>query len=291
MNTTLALFLLGSFDLFMPSLRQEYFFTKTERAMELNTKVRVQELGLLGRVMSPQAVATYNGNLNIISLNKDHMRGKVIKSVPEIMGPLGDYSKISTIFHEMGHAEMDVFIENETTERDMVVKYHYDHKLKAFYKKHFPKFNPKTVFHEHFGYYRAELIEFLSTEMGDLLVTNGYNKFKKTCFLTAPLRKMLAENVTLEDFQKLIVPPGEDEFFRKRIGPKYIFVRGKDLNLGAVPQDMIRQTHDLFWAYHQDFYGFPMNRKEMVARMNATANFRNDVSSCRTKIWNDYPRQ
>ncbi len=269
----------------MPSLRQEYFFTKSQRAMELNQKVRVQELGPLGRVMSPDAVATYNGNLNIISLNKIHMRGNVIKSAQEIMGPLGDYSKISTIFHEMGHAEMDVFIENQTTERDMVVKYHYDKNLKAFYKTHFPKFNPKTVFHEHFGYYRAELIEFLSGQMNDLLMTNGYNKFKKSCFLTAPLRKMLAENVSLEDFQKLFVPAGEDEFFRKKIGPRFIFVRGKDLDLGSVPQGMVRQTHDLFWAYHQEFYGFPMNRKDLVSRMNAEGSFMKDLSACRTKIW------
>lgn len=286
MNITFLL--LGSFDLFMPSLKQEYFFTKSQRAMDLNQKVRVQELGPLGRVLSPDAVATYNGNLNIISLNKVHMRGNVIKSAQEIMGPLGDYSKLGTIFHEMGHAEMDVFIENETTERDALVKYHYDNKLKAFYKKYFPKFNPHTVFHEHFGYYRAELIESLSGEINNLLMYNGYNKFKKSCFLTGPLRKMLAENVTLEDFQKLIVPQGEDEFFRKKIGPRFIFVRGKDLDLGSVPQTMIRETHDLFWAYHQDFYGFPINRKDLVNRMNVNSLYKNDLAACRAKLWSTF---
>jgi hypothetical protein len=288
MNNLLSLLLLGSFDLFLPSMRQEYFFTKTQRAFELNHKVRVQELGPIGRVLSPDAIATYNGNLNIISLNQAHITGHVIKTAQEIMGPLGDYSKLGTIFHEMGHAEMDVFIENETTERDVLVMYHYHHKLRDFYRKHFPKFSPKTLFHEHFGYYRAELIEFLSTQMSDLLVTNGYNKFKKSCFLTPPLRKMLAENVTLEDFQKLFVPAGDDEFFRKKIGPRFIFVKGKDIDLGSVPEDMVRETHDLFWAYHQDFYGFPINKKELVKRMNAEGVFMKDLASCRAKLWREH---
>lgn len=285
MNTTLMLFLLGSFDLFIPGLRDEYHFLRTERALELNHEIRVRPLGPISRVMSPDAIATYNGNLNTIGLNKVHLRGNVIKPIQEIMGERMNYAPISTIFHEMGHAEMDVFIENETTEIDALLKYHYDHRLKAAYKKYLPKFNPKTVFHEHFGYYRAELIIFLSEKMNDLLTYNGYNKFKKSCFLTAPLRKMLAENVSLEDFQKLIVPPGEDPFFRTRIGTRYVFVRGKDVDLGLLPKEIVTQTHDLFWTYHQEFYGFPMNEKDLIGRMNARAPFKSDLAACRAKLW------
>ncbi|MFL5786004.1 MAG: hypothetical protein ACJ76H_15400 [Bacteriovoracaceae bacterium] len=288
MNTTLALLVLGSFDLFVPSLKQEYFFTKSDRALELDQKVRVQEFGPLGRVLSPDAVATYNGNFNTISLNKANLNGNIIRPAQEIMGPLGDYSKLGTIFHEMGHAEMDVFIENEVADRDTVVKYHYDHKLKDFYKKYFPGFNPHTVFHEHFGYYRAELMEFLSGKMNDVLMYNGYNKFKKSCFLTPPLKKLLAENVTLEEFQK-VIPSGEIELYRTQINPRYIFVKGKDLDLASVPQDMIRQTHDLFWAYHQDFYGFPVSQKDLVERMNARALFKNDLANCRAKLYLQAP--
>ncbi len=284
MNTILAL------ALFIPSLQQEYFFTDRTRALALDNEVKVQALGPVTGWTNPDAVATYNPILNVISLNKALMNGDKVKTAKEIMGPLGDYSKISTIFHEMGHAEMDVFIENEKTDRDILIMNHYNTKLQAFYKKHFPGFNTKTIFHEHFGYYRAELIEYLSNEMNNLLMINGYNKFKKTCFLTGPLRVMLHEGTTLEEFTKMQVFD-EGDFFRKSIGPRFIFVRGKDIDLSSAPQEMIKETHDLFWAYHQDFYNFPMNRKEMVKRMNDRSEHRDEIIACRTKIFNEYPQE
>ncbi len=280
MNTTLALML------FIPSLQQEYFFAGKTRAMALDQEVKVQALGPVTTWTNPDAIATYNPTLNVISLNKTLFNGTQVKTAKEIMGPLGDYSKISTIFHEMGHAEMDVFIEHEKTERDVLVMSHYNNKLKAFYKKHFPSFNTTTVFQEHFGYYRAELIEFLSNEMNNILMVNGYNKFKKTCFLTGPLRVMLHEGTTLEEFTKILAFD-EGDFYRKTIGPRFIFVRGKDLDLSSVPQGMIKETHDLFWAYHQDFYGFPMNKKEMVRRMNESSEHRDEIKACRVKFFNE----
>jgi hypothetical protein len=282
-----TLLLAGSFDLFMPDLAREYYLTKTSRAIELTHHVRVQKFGPLGQWTSPDAIATYNPLTNTISLNEDMLRGDVVKPAREIMGPLGNYSKISTIFHEMGHAEMDVFVENQREPEDAALKYHYDSKLKDFYKKHFPSFNSHTVYQEHFGYYRADLIEYFSAEMNEVLLQNGFNKFKNSCFLTGQLKMLLAQGMSLEDFQKLQIFGGAEEMYRLKVGPKFIFVKGKDLDLSSVPAAMIRETHDRFWSYHQAFYGFPMSRKDLVNRMNKSASYMKVLSECRAKFWNE----
>ncbi len=280
----------GSFDVFLPGFSQEYFFTKTNRVKELDQKIRVQELGLLGQWVNPDAVATYNDNLNTISLNKIHLNGNVIKPISEIMGKLVDYSKISTIFHEMGHAEMDVFIENKNTPEDEMIQMHYVGVMKNFYREHFPGFNPHVVFHEHFGYYRGELIEFLAGEISTVLMNNGYNRFKNSCFLTFTLKEKLADGISLEEFQKVMID-GEDEYYRNKVGPRFIFVKGKDLDLSTAPAAQINLTHQLFWSYHQSFYGFPINRKDLVNRMNTTGAFRRNISECRTAFWKEFHGQ
>ncbi len=286
MKTTLIL--AGAFNLFMPDFAREYYFSKTSRAIELSNHVRVVEFGRIGQWTSPDAIATYNGVTNTISLHKDYFVNGVVKPASQIMGGTSDYSKISVIFHEMGHAELDVYIENGRENEDMTLKSHYDNKLKDFYKKHFPKFNAKTVFHEHFGYYRSELVEFMANEMYEVLLANAFNKFQNKCYLNGQMKFQLAEGIKLEDFQKLILTSGSDEFYQKKVNPRYVFVKGKDIDLSIAPQDVIQETHHFFWSYHRAFYGFPMNRKELVERMNQTASFRQALKECRTKLFHDF---
>ena len=285
-----SLTLAGSFDLFLPGLAHEYYFMKTDRVRELDHEIRVQELGLLGQWTSPDAIATYNDILNTISLNKNHLNGNVIKPVSEILGKNIDYSKISTIFHEMGHAEMDVFIENSVTPEDEMINLHYVGVMKDFYRDHFPGFSPHMVFQEHFGYYRGELIEFFAGEISTVLMNNGYNRFKNSCYLTPQLRKKLSDGTTLEEFRKVMLD-SEGDFYRNQVGPRFIFVKGKDLDLSSVPKREIQLTHQLFWSYHQTFYGFPINRKDLVNRMNSSGAIRRNISECRTKLWNDNHRR
>lgn len=281
----------GAFDQFLIGLQGDYYFVKSDRGTELTHHVRVAKFGLLDRVMSPDAVATYNDKLNTIKLDEtlieETEEGKRIRDARIIRG--ADYAKtphLSTVFHEMGHAEIDVFIENGREAHDQVLSSFYKNTLKPFYKKHFPAFNSYTVFHEHFAYYRTDILEFLSNEVDQVLMINGFNKFRRSCFLTHPLKKKLAEGIGLEEF-KIFFTGAEVVSYKDKIGPRYIYVKGKDIDLQSAinGQATLKQAHHHFWNYHSEFYGFPASQKVLVDRMNARSEYKKALEECRTKMW------
>lgn len=278
----------GPFDLFLTTLKKDFYFTKSEKGTELNHTVYVTAFGPIGRIFNKDAAATYNDKLNMISIDPSYLDGGMIKSAREIMGPNFDSSKIATIFHEMGHAELDTLIENERDLEDVMLSTFYKTSLKAFYKTHFPNFNPHMVFHEHFGYYRSDLIDFISGEVNEVLTQNGFNRFQNRCFFGQNLKKKLAEGISLEEYQKLLNFKSTDEFYRLKVNPQYIFVRGKDIDLNTAPKAMIAQTHLMFWSYHQAGYNFPISRSDLVKRMNKSNPYARVLKECRTKQWQDF---
>ena len=281
----------GAFDQFLHGLQKDYFFQDTQRGKELAHHVRVAKFGPLMRVMSPDAIATYNGKLNLVSLHENLLekngRERRVKDARLIRG--ADFREtyhLSTIFHEMGHAELDVFIERGIEIEDQMLSSHYEITLKSFYKRNFSKFNSHTMFHEHFGYYRSELIEFLTYEISDLLMANGFNRNKKSCYLNNVLKAKLSEGISLEEFKKLIVI-NEKPSYRSKISVRYIYLKGKDIDLmsGIDAEKILSMTHNLFWSYHQKMYNFPANQKDLVNRMNAQYEFRKELADCREKLW------
>jgi hypothetical protein len=281
----------GAFDSFMPGLQRDYFFTNTARGIELANHVRVAKFGPLDRVLSPDAVATYNGNLNTIKLDETLLE-KVgnetrVRDARLIRGTdRSGIVSLSTIFHEMGHAEMDVFIENRRESQDEMVYSLYQDTLKPFYKANFPGTNPNTIFQELFGYYRGDLLDFYNNEIVTIMINNGFNMYNRSCFVTQEMKKRLAEGVPLEAFKQFFTV-GESAPYGTRVFTRYVYVRGKDIDLSSVPngEAMLKQAHYVFWLYHQKSYGFPVSQAELVMRMNATSEYKKTLEECRTKIW------
>lgn len=278
----------GPFDLFLTTLKREFYFTKIEKGTQLNHTVFVTEFGPIGRVFNKDAAATYNDRINMISLDPSLLDGGMIKSAREIMGKNYDSSKISTVFHEMGHAEMDTLVENDYDLDDLSLHTYYKNTLKNVYKTYFPNFNAHMMLQEHFGYYRGELIDFIAGEVNSVLTDNGYNRYANRCFLSMNLKKKLAEGISLNEYTKLINFQAKDEFYRLKIGPQYIFVRGKDIDLSKAPKALIAQAHLMFWSYHQAGYNFPITRSDLIKRMNVSNPYKRAITECRTKQWQNY---
>lgn len=279
----------SSLDIFYQGFQKAFYLKNIERGLETSEHIRLTKFGMIGRVLSPDASATYNDKINTISLDQSLLVLKDRKY--EIIDPrvmlnpgYSGFSTVATIFHELGHAEMDVFIKNEVTLSDLSLKYFYKTKLRPLYKKYFKGINPWTVFHEHFAYYRTDLIETLSFDMMDLMGENGWHAQRGTCYLTPQLKRMKAEGVSLEEFLKIRTSKIKNY---KDITPGYIFVRGKDLNLADVKgadADVLKEAHTLFWSYHKEFYGFPKNISEIVAKMNDDSVF-NKLRTCRENLY------
>lgn len=282
----------GSFDVFMDSLKTEYFIHRTTRGKELHHHVKVTPFNWIMRRLSPDAVATYNDKLNLISLN-DALLVKLdgnhnVRSVREIEGENFAYYKVSTVFHEMGHAELDVFIENNRENSDEELNNYYKHIMKDFYKTHFRGTNPHLMFHEHFGYYRGDLVELIAGEIQTILIQNGFNRIKNSCFATTALKKLVKDGIQLEDFKKFLLLD-EGKSYKDQVSPDYIFIKGKDIHLKAqnVPLAGIKSLESMFWNYHQAHYDFPVNRAELTNRMNQTSRHRLKLEQCREKLWNE----
>lgn len=263
-----------SLNIFFESFKNELLLTKTGRNKELEKSLSVRPFNALDRVLSPDASATYNGKLNQIKLNDSLLvrngNSYSIKSAQEILGSknLGLVA-LATIFHELGHAEMDILIENKKSANDEVIMYQYRNKMKDVFSRNFSG-NNWTTFHEYFSYYRTDLVEGILWDKGDIYHENGYRRDNGSCYLTKYLRSQLEEKVSLAEFQKFhSFRPTKN--YRLGAAPRYVFVRGKDFDLGSVSTDdqkIIAQTNDLFWMYHVEEYGFPTTQKVLVERMN-----------------------
>lgn len=284
--------LAGSFDIFMDTLKEEYFIQKTTRGKELHYHVKVTPFNWIMRRLSPDAVATYNDKLNLVSLN-EALLIKVdgthnVRSVREIEGTEYASYKTSTVFHEMGHAELDVFIENNRESTDEELNNFYKHVMKDFYKTHFRGTNPHLMFHEHFGYYRGDLVDLISGEIQTVLIQNGFNRYKLSCFKTPALKKLVKEGISLEEFKKFLILD-EGKSYKDQVSPDYIFIKGKDIHLKAqnVPRSGIRNLEAMFWNYHKAHYDFPANRAELTTRMNQASRYRLKLAQCREKLWNE----
>ena len=281
--------LANSLSSFFQGLESSLYLQQTTRGQSLTKHIRITKFSKLGRILSPDATATYNDKTNTIALDKTLLRKEGrrfhLKDASEILSVnYSGYAKVSTIFHELAHAEIDVFIENKKELTDMVLMNIYHSKLKPLYRKYFKAVNPWVVFHEHFAYYRSELIETLSMDVMDMMLENGWNPQSSRCYLTAPLKKLLQEGASMDEF--LALRTGRSRAF-STVAPHYLFVRGKDLaltHLSAADQGVMRAAHQQFWSYHVEFYGFPKNLSEVVSYMEQDARYKK-LKECREKLY------
>lgn len=271
---------------FVRGLSQDLKLTRFDRAYELSSKANVSVFNAYQRWRFPTAMAIYNPLTNTMSLPEDNLNGSNIKSAVVIRGDNYIYSRVATIFHEMGHAEMDIMIENEVTLSDSSVMNLYRYTMKDFYRKKFSAIRTWDYFQEHFGYYRTELVEFFYTELSDILLQNGWNRVRKGCFLNAPLRKLLQNGVSREDFLSLLNFSNDTEFYRQKINPRWIFIAGKDYDMENAPER--DRASLIFWSYHQENYNFPINRKDFIKRLNKGHQYKKSLAECRGQLWDDY---
>lgn len=263
-----------SLNVFFESFKRELLLTKTSRHRELEENLSVRTFNAFDRMINPDAAATYNGKINQIKLDslllKKNGYSYSIKSVQEVLkSSTSGAVFVGTIFHELGHAEMDILIENKKSANDEALMYQYKNKIKEVFRRNF-KGNTWTIFHEYFAYYRTDLVEGMLWDKGDIYRENGYNPQNGTCFLTKSLKKQLAEKISLAEFQNFYAfRPLKN--YREGAAPRYVFVRGKDFDLSKLSvadQKIIQETNNLFWMYHMEEYGFPTTQKVLVERMN-----------------------
>ena len=231
------------------------FANDLERLFSLKAKrtLEVADVTHFTAQINPKGIAeaSYNPVINTIFLKKENLiytgiMSYNVKSISAMKseGPFAYQSKTSTIFHELGHSEMDQFILSGLTHEDRMLQNIYKKEFIPWTRKNYPGVNPKTLFQEFYGYYRSSVIETLFQDKSNIESFNGFNIYQHKCFNSMYLKKVVA-TLSRDEFSQFLYPENEttwEEKYRDRFLPRYVFIQGKDIDLQKNPADPFKDS-------------------------------------------------
>jgi len=253
-------------------------------------------------IINNTAAATYNGVINTIELEKaatirdgEKNRLRTLEELKENSGHAYP-SMVSTIFHELGHAEYDTLIEEGATPQDRTLHSVMENEIRPWLKENYPhlkrSFFPNKVsiaLSELYGYYRTDIIERYFEDMDDIFLYNGYNRYNESCFKRHKKLEAMALNMELEDFQKLLVPDSDKARipFRDRVVVNQIWIQGGEVDLLKPKNSPFKkQWYYAIWDHFAHFYNPPQNTAEFVVHLQNRHPAMNQLKECRTTMWN-----
>lgn len=283
---------------FNQSLEQNYYI-KTQRKYDGKQRfffLAHPSLAKKWGLINAHAEATYNGFINTIEIDpyatiKESGKRTRLKTIEELKQK-DEYAysvKVGTIFHEIAHAEFDIYVENGVTSEDKTFYDLVKTEIKPWFKRNFPKTNSTIAVSELFAYYRTDVIERFHEDIESILMQNGINRYKQKCFKPRLLKEM-AKQMSLEEFSKFLVMP-KDQIastpYRDRIGPNYIYVKGKDLKIKGDDVDFQESWMHALWDHFAAFHSPPASKADLVKAMNKSHPLNALLKNCRKALWNE----
>jgi len=248
-------------------------------------------------LINSSAEATYNGYLNTIEIKPESTIKKPgektrLKTIEELKAT-DQYAysvKVATIFHEIGHAEFDIFVENEITEQDKKLWALVKKEIRPWFKKNHPKAKASIAVSELFSYFRTDIIETFHQDIDSILLQNGLNHYKKRCFQPRRLKAM-APQMSLEEFSHFLVMPEDQQAmvpYRDRIDPRVVYVAGKDLALHKASEPFRKEWLQALWDHFSTFHNPPSTKAELVEKIDQSHPLKELLVECRREMWNEF---
>jgi hypothetical protein len=245
---------------------EERFLMRTDHLIDLSEKIKLKKIGIFG---NRNAEATYTPFTNTISLKAEYMvkeRGQYrIKKYQEFSSANG-YNlfavRATTIFHELSHADFDVFMEKDKNHRmhKLLMK-----ELPAWFKRHVRGVNTKTATHELFGYTAGDFIFMLEGKIQDILIGHGLYHNQNKCFPKAALEKIaLRLKLTKADLNFKDIYNSAN--FKDLIIPTVIFINGKSIDVKALPDRFKRSLLN----YFSSEYDLSPNSQRLTENLNSS---------------------
>ena len=250
------------FEPFLNSLEKQLLL-RADHLIDISPKIRLKKMG----IFSPRnAEATYSPVTNTISLKKENLikmgRQYRIKTYQEF-GMNSSFNpfivKAETIFHELAHADFDVYLEQQ---KHTEIHLYLTKKIPAWFKQHFRSYNSKTATHELFGYTAGNYIATMNNHISNTLLNHGLYQNQDKCFNQRGLEK-IAKRLGLDkklEFKDII--PGQT--FTKNIIPRNIFINGKSLDLKNLPE----RFKVVLIQYFSQQYSLAKHTKELTEKLN-----------------------
>ncbi len=242
--------------------------------VRLATPSLLQQWGVIGA----EAEAHYNDYLNLVVVAKDKVQDGVVKNYFDFKREKQEHqfsTFASTMFHELAHADYDVFIE----ETDSNFRFLLNTMLKNWVKENVKGHSNKIVRHEILGYSADGVIQLLDTEFDRVLFKYGYVFSQDRCMNKKSLEKT-AKALGLErgfQFQN----HWENDDFSQRISPDYVWVKGEDVALIELGFPKVFKRG--IFNYFKNTYKIPANRDELINKLN-NSHFLRKVQNCYDEI-------
>lgn len=230
-----------------------------EDNVRLATPSLLQEWGVIGA----SAEAHYNDYLNLVVVDKDKVKNGAVKSYFDFKSDKEGYiftTFASTLFHELAHADYDVFIEEEDTSFRFLL----NTMLKNWVKRNVKGHSNKIVRHEILGYTADGIIQVLDMDIDKVLFHYGYVFSQDRCMKKSSLVKK-AKLLQLERGFKLVNHWDKTDY-AERVSPLTVFVKGEDVDLESL--NFPRVFKSGIFNYFQKTYKLPRNRDELVKKLN-----------------------
>jgi len=259
------------------SMKQRYLIDVSHlEAIEDNVRLATPSLLQQWGVIGAGAEAHYNEFLNLVVVDKDKVQDGAVKNYYDFVREkrgihFGTFA--STMFHELAHADYDVFIE----ESDSNLKFLLNTMLKNWVKKNIKGHSNKIVRHEILGYSAGGVVELLDAEFDRVLFRYGYVFAQDRC-MNRPYLEKAAKNLKLERGFQFENHWDEVKYYEK-ISPGTIWVKGKDVDLANLPK-----VYKIgIFNYFKETYKLPANRNELVKKLNQS-HFLRKVQNCYNEI-------
>lgn len=280
---------------FAASVQKELFWFEPSRLLHVSGRISLAKPSLLEQWgwINADAAATYNSWLRTIVLKPESIRkratgelrlatiGELRESQETSMGPT-----VSTIFHELAHAEFDLLVKAGATPADHALRRTLDEEVAPWLAKAHPElsyFSRQIAVSEIFGYFHGDFVQFLLSERDDILLENGFAAGR--CFFPSWV-KAAALGLSVDDFSKLIAFEADAATsFEEHFQLSYIWIKGKDVDLAAATSagPFQRRWNQALYHHFRSSYGLPGSKLELVQRMNRQLPER--FKECRREYW------
>lgn len=248
---------------------EKRLFIKADHLLEVTDKIFLARPSVLEKwgVLNGDAEASYNGWTNTIVLKEKNLiedQGRFrVRSYKEFQdGKTNLFGfAANSIFHEVSHADFDIFIENSShnTAKDFLVN-----RIPKWFKRNYPNVNKKTATQELFGYTAGQIVQTLNMEIESIHLAHGLAYQEERCFNRNALEK-IAKRLDLKT--KLEFKLHGDKDLSREFLPRSIYITGEEVKTSDMPAFLTRPI----LSYFSLKYELPLSRAELIKRMNSSS--------------------
>ncbi len=229
-------------------------------------------------ILSADAAASYNSITNTLVLQPamtiyDSAFGSErLASLQEIRNVTGTPARVAAgiIFHEMSHAEFDLYVEEGAEDYDRALMNVLRAEAPALIATNgISAIKAFALTSEIFAYYREELFSMILNDTAEIKLANGLDPDINVC---TPIRQ-IPNNA--RNFSPTSVP------YSKRVDLRQVWVAGTFVNLALDPVAHQR-LNDALFAHASATMTFPESRAELLKVLRTDSSVRAAMDTCRS---------